>query len=305
MVTGGIFNMLNMENLPMLGVGVSLSLQAHPRPLALLDGPHPPQFVEYAGRVSVEDVAADVDQLAARNIPVLFHPSFINFAGTFPNNATWLSEARRHLQRVKSPWFAQDCGYCFWGEHAGYSSQFGWFLPPVLNAASLMAAVERVREVQDAVGVPVAIEPPPFTFVAGTMPLGVWLGEVARAADCALLLDAGHLCSYARVVKNEAREVLQGLPLERVVEVHAAGGRLEETPGGTLYVDAHDQPILMETWDMLTMLLERCPQLRAVCFECEGQDAHAVATGLQRIKSLVVKHAACSALKARVSHGPA
>lgn len=49
------------------------------------------------------------------------------------------------------------------------------FLPPILNEVSLQLAIERVQEVQAFMSVPVAIEPPPMTFMVGTMPLMTFL----------------------------------------------------------------------------------------------------------------------------------
>ncbi|MFB3091204.1 MAG: DUF692 family multinuclear iron-containing protein, partial [Gammaproteobacteria bacterium] len=123
----------------------------------------------------------------------MFHPSYINFCGSFANPSIWLEETARHIETVGSSWFAQDCAYCFWQEGAGYSSQLGYFIPPIFNQASLDRAIKRIKEVQAAVPVPVAIEPPPVTFVVGTMPLFTFFGELARATECAILLDMGHL----------------------------------------------------------------------------------------------------------------
>jgi hypothetical protein len=37
------------------------------------------------------------------------------------------------LARVNSAWFAQDCAYCFWQAGQSYSTQLGYFIPPILN----------------------------------------------------------------------------------------------------------------------------------------------------------------------------
>ena len=101
---------------------------------------------------------------------MLYHPSYINFCGSFANDSAWLQTAAHHISTVQSAWFAQDCAYCFWQAGQSYSSQLGYFIPPILNEASLQLAVSRVQEVQAFMPVPVAIEPPPMTFVVGTMP---------------------------------------------------------------------------------------------------------------------------------------
>jgi uncharacterized protein (UPF0276 family) len=284
--------------LPVLGVGASLSLSARPDPVALVRRPGGPAFVEYAGRADVEAVAAEVQRIRAAGAPVLFHPSYINFCGSFPNDRAWLEATARHIVAVASPWFAQDCAYCFWQEGAGYSTQLGYFIPPILNEASLDLAVQRVREVQDVVPVPVAIEPPPMTFAVGSMPLFRFFGELARRADCAILLDMGHLVSWEMATGARVRDHLAELPAERVIEVHIAGGRLSAADGGTTYIDAHERAILPQTWRMLEAMLPDLPGVKAVCFECEGAEEATVLSTLAKLRQVVGRLSASTALVA-------
>ena len=287
------------DTLPCLGVGASLSLQTRPDPAALVRTRRGPSFIEYAGNVSFPFVRDDVERIREAGAPVLFHPSYINFCGTFPNEPGWLAETAAHLAAVGSPWFAQDCAYCFWGPTPGYSTQLGFFLPPIFNEASLARAIERVREVQAAIPLPVAVEPPPVTFVVGRMRALPFFGALATAADSAVLLDAGHLVSWEMATGLSLEPDLAGFPVERVVELHIAGGRIEHDGAAAVYVDAHECPIVDATWRMLELLLPRLPCLRAVCFECEGASEATVLAALARIRHAVVASSASTALVLR------
>jgi uncharacterized protein (UPF0276 family) len=285
-----------IEQLPTLGVGASLSLSSKPDPVALVNSVGGPSFVEYAGLVDVDAVIDEVERIRATGTPVLFHPSYINFCGSFANSPVWLEETARHIKIVHSPWFAQDCAYCFWQEGAGYSSQLGYFIPPIFNQASLKLAIQRIKEVQAVTCVPVAIEPPPVTFVAGTIPLFNFFGELARATDCAILLDMGHLVSYEMASGKKVRDALYELPCERVVEVHVAGGRLEKGDEGSIYVDAHECTILDETWQMFDAMLPELTNVKAVCYECEGVNEETVLTTLNKIRQIVKNKSASQSL---------
>ncbi|HQV42281.1 MAG: DUF692 family protein [Moraxellaceae bacterium] len=288
------------ENLPVLGVGVSLSLSAQPDPVALVQEQGGPQFVEYAGQAEVERVLPEVERIRAAGVPVLFHPSYINFCGSFANSPAWLAETARHIDAVGSPWFAQDCAYCFWQEGHGYSTQLGYFLPPILNEASLQQAIIRVREVKSAIPVTVAIEPPPMTFVAGRMPLFTFFGRLAQEADCALLLDMGHLVSWEMASGQRVMDAIADLPCERVIEVHIAGGKLRQTAAGPVYIDMHESTILDEVWAMLEAMLPLLPNVKALCYECEGMDHDTVMAGLERLRTLVRERSASPALVASI-----
>ena len=285
-----------IEKLPTLGIGASLSLSSKPDPVTLVNSAGGPSFVEYAGLVDVEAVIDEVERVRATGTPVLFHPSYINFCGSFANSSVWLEETARQIKTVHSPWFAQDCAYCFWQEGAGYSSQLGYFIPPIYNQTSLELAIQRVKEVQAVMSVPVAIEPPPVTFVAGTIPLFTFFGELSRATDCALLLDMGHLVSYEMASGRKVRDALDELPCDRVVEVHVAGGRLKKGDVGSIYVDAHECAILDETWQMFDAMLPELPNVKAVCYECEGVNENTVLTTLKKIRQIVKKKSASQSL---------
>lgn len=278
---------MDFSHLPMLGLGASLSLSARPDPVELVRATGGPRFVEYAGLVDVESVLQEVCDIRDAGGEILYHPSYINFCGTFANSSRWLEATARHVAAVGSPWFAQDCAYCFRADDHHYSTSLGYFVPPILNHASLQIAKDRVREVQDCVQVPVAIEPPPMTFCVGTLPLLAFFGELAEATDCALLFDMGHLVSYEMASGARIDEQLSYLPRERVIEVHVAGGRLRDTADGPVYVDAHEAAILDRTWQMFQSLLPELPAVRAVCFECEGIAGDEVLATLQRMREAV------------------
>ncbi len=292
--------MTDIAQLPTLGLGASLSLSEKPDPVALVQTEGGPGFVEYAGLVDVEAVIDEVERVRRAGASILYHPSYINFCGSYPNSPAWLAATARHIKQVGSPWFAQDCAYCFWQEGPGYSSQLGYFIPPIFNAASLQYAIKRVQEVQAVVSVPVAIEPPPMTFVVGGLALFSFFGELAKATDCAILLDMGHLVSYEMASGKEVCAALAALPCERVVEVHIAGGRLKKGEQGAVYVDAHECGILDETWRMLATMLPELPNVKAVCYECEGVDEATVLSTLKRLRRLISEKSANRELIAKI-----
>ncbi len=289
-----------IQQLPVLGLGASLSLSAQPDPVKLVQARGGPGFVEYAGLVDVDQVIDEVNRIREAGAPVLYHPSYINFCGSYSNTEAWLRATAEHIDTVGSAWFAQDCAYCFWEEGPGYSSQLGYFIPPIFNQASLERAIARVREVQAIVPVTVAIEPPPVSFVAGSMPLFSFFGEIASETDCAILLDMGHLVSYEMASGKRVRDALDALPCERVIEIHIAGGRLKKGDAGAIYIDAHESTILEQTWTMLEEMLPELPNVKAVCYECEGVDEATVFSTLKRIRDVIKKHSVAAELIVKI-----
>jgi len=65
-----------------------------------------------------------------------------------------------------------------------------------------------------------------------------FISEVLAETDAYLLLDLGHAHVSARNLGVPYREFLEGMPLERVIEVHLSRAR----PKGDIWVDAHEAP---------------------------------------------------------------
>jgi len=287
----------SLASLPALGVGVSLSFGIEPDPVALAQAPGGPDFIEYAGAVDPLPVQPSVEALHGLEIPVLYHPSCLNLCGPWSNPPSWVAAVDRHVRTVRSVWLAQDVSVCFVGDTPGYSIQLGYFVPPERTEAGLAEAVQRVREVRAGVGAPLLLEPAPASFRWGDVPMLAWLDRLCEATGCGMLLDAGHVLSHQLL---EGGDPLAQVQLERVVEVHVAGGIIHETPAGPRYQDAHELPIQPEVWEVFLRLLRSCPNLRAVCVECEGAAAHTVLPVLERVRQAVAVHAASAPLRERV-----
>jgi len=288
------------HELPVLGVGASLSFGVEPDPVALARAAGGPDFIEYAGAVDPGPVRGAVDALHALGVPVLYHPSCLNLCGPWPNPARWVGAVDRHVRTVKSAWLAQDVSVCFVGDTPGYSIQLGYFVPPERTEAGLAEAIARVREVRDRIGAPLLLEPAPATFRWGDIPMLQWLDRLCEATGCGMLLDAGHVVSHQVL---EGGDPLDGVDLRRVFEVHVAGGILHHTSAGVRYQDAHELPIQPEVWDTFVRLLRQCPNLKAVCVECEGAAAHTVLPVLERTRQAVAIHAVSEGLRQRVRAG--
>lgn len=287
----------SIADLPLLGVGASLSFGVEPDPVALAGRPDGPDFIEYAGPVDPQPFLPSVRKLRDQGIPVLYHPSCLNLCGPWPNPTEWLEAVHRHVHAVQSPWLAQDVSVCFVGDTPGYSIQLGYFISPARTDAGLAEAIERVLEVRNTVSAPLLLEPPPAMFRWGDRPMLEWLNQLCHETDCGMLLDAGHVLSHALL---EGGDPLQHVSMDLVAEVHIAGGILHTRGGKKYYEDAHELPIQPEVWKVFDHILAHAPNLKAVCVECEGAATQSVATAIERVRNRVQVQAANADLRAHV-----
>ena len=86
---------------------------------------------------------------------------------------------------------------------------------------------------------------------------------------------------------------LDAAPLERVVEIHVAGGGDVETPDGYRYIDDdHRAEVHEETWEIVDFVVAHAPNLKAVCYECEHNDPAATVDTFRRLNDLFPASAA-------------
>jgi hypothetical protein len=138
-------------------------------------------------------------------------------------------------------------------------------LTPLPRTRAVAADVARkARQVQERVGVPFLLENISYYIdIEGQLSEAEFLTEVMEGCECGLLLDLANVFVNAGNHGFSALEFLAAIPLERVVQVHLAGG--EESPDALL--DTHSAPVPDEVFALLRHLVERAPNLRAVLIE--------------------------------------
>jgi hypothetical protein len=92
---------------------------------------------------------------------------------------------------------------------------------------------------------------------------GEFVARVVDAADCGLLLDLHNVFANDRNGRQPIEAFLAQLPLERVWEVHLAGGMDAEG----FWLDAHSGAIPDELWAIAERVVPRLPNLGAIIFE--------------------------------------
>jgi hypothetical protein len=95
------------------------------------------------------------------------------------------------------------------------------------------------------------------------MPDAEYYSAVATAADCGILLDLHNLWANERNGRQALSEILDLLPLDRVWEVHVAGGM----PLGRYWLDAHCGLVDEALLERVAETLGRLPNLGALVFE--------------------------------------
>ncbi|GAC1532279.1 MAG: hypothetical protein NVS3B10_27320 [Polyangiales bacterium] len=168
----------------------------------------------------------------------------------------------RFLGELEVPWHSDHL--CFSVAHRAATHDL---LPLPFNQESVEHLVRRIREAQDRLPVPLAIENVSYyvTPPGSDLDEGEFVDAVVRESGCALMLDVNNVFVNAANHGHDPKAILARMPLDRVVQIHVAGHDYEEPPvrgadgtmGGGFILDTHAQPVRDEVYELLAWTLER------------------------------------------------
>lgn len=252
---------------PPLGVGITYSASVEPLVVArpdLIDilefEPQTTWIKPSGGAGAYRPDERVLDRLEALPGRVLVHSVGAPVGGTVRPEPAQIELLREVVRRFGSPWASEHLSFNHTTEFAT-----GFFLPPRQTEAGVRAAVQAIRDLQEGLGVPVCVE----TGVSYLRPRpdelsdGAFVARVVEEAGCGLLLDLHNVFTNSLNGRQPIDRFLEEIPLERVWEVHLAGGF--EADG--FYLDAHSGAIPDALLAVAERLMPRLHAVGAIVFE--------------------------------------
>ncbi len=203
------------------------------------------------------------DALAGLAQPKLLHGVGAPFAGSRTAPPGHLAAFRREIARLGPAWISDHLAFNR-AALDGDMANTAIFLPPQQSRATVELAATNIRRRRAALRIPVAFETG-VNYLApcpDEMSDGDFFAETAAAADCGIVLDLHNLWCNERNGRAGVETVLQRLPLDRVWELHLAGGSHE----GGYWLDTHSGPIEAELLSLAARVVPRLPRLGAIIF---------------------------------------
>ncbi len=175
--------------------------------------------------------------------PVVMHGVSLSIGSTDPLDEGYLDQLAALAAEVEPAWISD---HLCWGSIDGLVAHD--LLPLPQTEEALHHVVSRVRKVQDRLGRRILLENVSsyLTFRHSTMPEWEFLAEVARRADCGILLDVNNVFVSAHNHRFDPYQYLAGIPGDRVGQIHLAGHSRQ----GELLIDTHDHPVPDEVWNL-------------------------------------------------------
>ena len=185
-----------------------------------------------------------------RDYPVVLHGVSLSIGSSDPLDARYLDELAALAAAVEPAWISD---HLCWGTAHGINAHD--LLPLPYTEEALAHVARRVTAVQERLGRRILLENPSsyLAFAGNEMAEHAFLAELARRADCGILLDVNNVFVSAHNLGFDPHAYLAAMPAERVGQIHLAG----HSNAGELLIDTHDGLVRDEVWRLYAAAVAR------------------------------------------------
>ena len=234
---------------PSLGYGLGLRVDHYE---ALLSESRPIDWLEALSENYMIPGGRPLEFLARfrERYPLVLHGVSLSIGSGDPLDRDYLARLKALAAFVEPAWISDHL--CWTGVDG---TKLHDLMPLPYTEEALDHVASRVREVQDFLGRRILLENVSSyaAFHASQLSESQFIAEVARRADCLILLDINNVYVSSCNHGFDARAYLADIPVERVQQFHLAG---HENQDG-LTIDTHDAPIIDPVWRLYADALRR------------------------------------------------
>ena len=235
---------------------------------------------------------AALGRLADR--PVVVHGLNLSIGTAGGWNQEYVAMLDELAQRRSFAWHSEHLGFLLGEDPLGGPLHAGVLLPLPLTDEAVDMVAARANLLADRYGVPFLLEN--LTHFLPGLPSEhgrdeiEFLNDLLDRSRCFLLLDLYNLHCNAVNQGFDCRDALARLRLDRVAQVHVAGGVNEQG----LQLDVHSREVPEAVWELLDWVVDRCPNLGGIVYELMPQAMHMtgprVAEQLARARAAWQRH---------------
>lgn len=203
--------------------------------------------------------------LIAAHFTLIPHGLNLSLGSAEGLDASYARKFAHLIQHINPPW---------WSEHIAFTRaggiDIGHLSPVPFTHEAIEVIVRNITEMRSYIEIDVPLILENITYMVempgAEMNEAEFLTELLERTDCGLLLDVTNLYTNAINHQYDLQAIVEQLPLERVVQLHFAGGFWDE---GVL-IDSHSHPTAPEVWDLMDEIVARAP-VKGIILERDEQ----------------------------------
>lgn len=273
-----------LDNIPFLGVGLGYRQEIAE---GILTSTNRIDFLELVidQYLDMPPYKEQEARRLAQQFPLILHGIELSVGTDSPISEDYLDKVNQVVSWTKPK---------FVSEHIAYTQvpglNIGQLTPLSFNEETVEATVRNIRTVASTFDCPFAVENISYYFLVPptTMTEAEFISRVVAESDCWLLLDLTNVQNNAVNNRVNHRDFLDHIPLERVIQIHLAGGDTFEG----LLLDTHSHPVPPDVFDMLRYVAPHMPNLKCVMIE-RDQDYPPMGElldELEHVREILISH---------------
>ncbi len=182
--------------------------------------------------------------------PIVMHGVSLSIGSCDPIDMDYLQDVKNLIQRVEPAWISDHL--CWTGIN---QLNMHDLLPLPYTMQAVNHVVSRIQQVQEYLGRQILIENVSsyLTYLQAEMTEWEFVAEIAKRADCLVLLDVNNIYVSSYNHAFSPTDYLNGIPKDRVQQIHLAG----HSNQGHYIIDTHDAPVIQPVWDLYALALQR------------------------------------------------
>lgn len=237
------------SHIPPLGVGIGWRNEISRSILDNLDK------IDWCEVIAEHYIGVPADQLSqiaavAAKLPIVPHGVDLSIGTDGPLDEVYLAGLKTLIDAVKAPWHTDHL--CF-TRVPGYN--LGQLGPLQFSDDSVEIVARHAAQVKAVCQKPFLLENITYGFVVpgSTLSEAEFIRRVLCTADIGLLLDVTNLLINAENHRYDVDEFLETIPMDRVVQLHMAGGYHD----GRKWIDSHSHAVPDAVFDLMEKILAR------------------------------------------------
>ena len=236
---------------PRLGVGLGLRAPLYSD---IMDNKPSIDFLEIVADQYIYATPEKIELLleTGKHFPLITHSISLSLGTDSPVDEDYLRRTLDLAERVDACWFSDHICYVKTSE-----VDIGQLTPLWFTEESLEVVCRNVNQVKAKTDRLFLLENITYYFPIplNEMTEAEFIGRVLEKTDCGMLLDVNNLYINSVNYGYDPYEFLKSIPLDRVVQVHIAGG--VRVRG--INVDTHGAAVPKEVWDILRYVAANSP----------------------------------------------
>jgi hypothetical protein len=186
----------------------------------------------------------EIEYIAA-HYPLVCHGLSLSIGGPGPLNMSFLKQVKQFLDDFDIPLYTEHLSYC------GDESQMFDLLPIPFTQEAVYYTAERIKQVQDIIEKPFAVENVSYYLEAGAELSELeFINAVLTEANCGMLLDVNNIYVNSINHNYDPKQFLKSLKPKDIAYIHIAGHYQSKAD---LIIDTHAEDIIDPVWELLDL----------------------------------------------------